>query len=213
MVLDAGPPDQPVLRAGNREIRPHAASVVGSELMLAAFTIPRATDAPGATVVPARSLFSYFVEIGATTLLLNPNEEPTAELTAPEVALLAEGKTPAGGGGPMLLVPLEEGTVIRFDRPDYEALPRDFVPALRDACDEIAEIERAYVFELTLPSEEPRQVVGLCLDDPSRAESVARRLGDGLSSRVEPFHFIDFHFLDPSLEDTVRQAVAAVFER
>lgn len=216
-VMTAGDPG-PVLPDGRHgDVTLQATVNADGDLIFPVFTNPEAmrawnADLAGAVLIDAKDVFPHFLETDAVALVVNPGTATGAALTRSEVSVLAEGRVPTGGDDELLQVPALTGEV-ELGRADLNALPADFVPALRAACAEVAGVDTAYVFQLTPEDGRPRQFVGLRLADDCDPHTIARAIGHRLSTHLtEPFH-ADFDFLSNEMEAYVRQVTAAVFER
>jgi hypothetical protein len=145
-------------------------------------------------------------------LVLNPAGPDTLLLQRDEIAALAQGTTPTGMNPPERPAPVGMTVLIA---PPEEMPPASWQSALREVLRHYPSVETAYFFQLHIPPEGARHVIGLVLyEGLSRAaqDAMIETILEEFESLLPEDQELDFVILDEpdfrkTVEDTVEEPI------
>jgi hypothetical protein len=148
-----------------------------------------------------------------TALALNPAGPHPYRLQQAEIQALAQG------GAPQPPTPttesLKAGTTVLISAPG-ETPPASWRAAVVEVLTHYPSIERAYFFQLHIPPEGERHVIGLVLYagmSPAAQERMVKTMLDEFGSLMTADQSLDFVVLDdPSFLQTVQDTVPPIYE-
>lgn len=188
------------------------------ETMLIAFTNEEAAlawEPEGLPYLGLRGLDAVLIaaqnEIGA--LALNPAGPHPYRLQQAEIQGLAQGKTPHMSAPSKET--LKAGMTVLIGAPD-EAPPRSWRETVAEILAHYPSIERAYFFQLHIPPEGERHVIGLVLYEGMSAaaqERMVKTMLGEFESLMTADQSLDFVVLDdPDFLRTVQDTVPPIYE-
>jgi hypothetical protein len=160
----------------------------------------------------ARDVLSLAANNPISALVLNPAGPATTRIGRAELAAVARGSAPAPVPDPEAV---PEGTTVLI-APPPEDPPDDWIEAFSEILANYPSIDAAYFFQLQMPAQEGRLVIGLDLYQGMPANAQARLLRtmlDEFEEKMPEGGELDFVILDdPDFLETVRDTVNPIYE-
>lgn len=161
-----------------------------------------------------RDLLMIAAENEVAALVLNPGSPETAHLDQDEIVALSQGETPAPHREEAQVMP---GGMTVLIGPPAEEPPENWQEAIREVLDRYPSIESAYFFQLHLPPEGIRHVIGLELYQGMSREAQDRLMETMVREFEELLpegQTLDFIVLDEQdFRKTVKDTVEPIYTR
>lgn len=161
----------------------------------------------------ATDLLFIAMENEVAEIVLNPASAESYRLDRGEITALGRGETPRQQSE---IPPTSPQGLTVLVGPPEEAPPPDWQGALSEILKQYLSVEAAYLFELHIPPEGERNVIGLVLYS-GMSDDARERMMDALISELEEHlpqeQTLELVVLDePSFLQTVQDTVPAIYE-
>jgi hypothetical protein len=169
-------------------------------------------DPPPSIGMHAQDVLSLAANNPISELVINPAGPVTAHLGRAELVTLAQGDVPAPVTEPEAI---PEGTTVLI-APPPEDPPDDWIEAFSEILANYPSLDAAYFFQLQMPGQEGRLVVGLDLYQgmpESAQDRLLRTMLAEFEEKMPEGGELDFVILDdPDFLQTVRDTVNPIYE-